>query len=237
MLLEKTGYMPGVDRLILTGDLVDRGPDSVGTVHLAYQAGAEVVLGNHDEKYIRWMQHEERRRQKGKANPMTSISAEQKATCRELAELGLDHWMNTWPSYIYLNPSLIVVHAGLQPGVAVADQKRSNFYFMRYVDENNKLIVLDTGGKDAWAPAPEGGTLWAELWQGPESVIYGHNVEYHLDLPRVDVPTPGVCCVGIDTGCVHGGRLTALVMQDFRSTAYEFVQVQALNAYVPRMAA
>jgi bis(5'-nucleosyl)-tetraphosphatase (symmetrical) len=52
---------------------------------------------------------------------------------------------------------------------------------------------------------------WAEAWTGPENVVYGHFPQ-RLDLPKRDEPAPRVVCLGIDTGCVYGGRLTALVL-------------------------
>ena len=52
---------------------------------------------------------------------------------------------------------------------------------------------------------------WAAAWTGPESVVYGHFPQ-RLDRPKRDEPAPGVVCLGIDTGCVYGGRLTALVL-------------------------
>ena len=60
---------------------------------------------------------------------------------------------------------------------------------------------------------------WAEAWTGPDSVVYGH-FPHDLGAPRRDEPRPGVACVGIDTGCVYGGALTALVLP-----AGEIVQV------------
>jgi hypothetical protein len=69
---------------------------------------------------------------------------------------------------------------------------------------------------------------WATRWPGPESIIYGHHV-HGLDEPRVDVPCAGVRCVGLDTGCCYGGRLSALVLP-----AEEIVSVQARARYAPR---
>lgn len=60
-LLRKVGYVPGDDRLVILGDLIDRGPDPVGVVRFAREQGAQIVLGNHEEKALRWLGYEKRR--------------------------------------------------------------------------------------------------------------------------------------------------------------------------------
>src|SRR5262245_51053612 len=60
-LLRGLEYRPGLDDLGLLGDLMDKGPDPVGVVRRAREIGARSVLGNHDEKHLRWRAHESRR--------------------------------------------------------------------------------------------------------------------------------------------------------------------------------
>lgn len=52
-LVNKMEYQQGRDRLVLLGDLTDKGPDSLGVVRRARELGAMCVRGNHDDKVIR----------------------------------------------------------------------------------------------------------------------------------------------------------------------------------------
>src|SRR6478609_6282102 len=54
ILLDKLNYNSKEDRVILLGDLIDRGPDSIGVLHLARQLNLECVMGNHEHKFLKW---------------------------------------------------------------------------------------------------------------------------------------------------------------------------------------
>jgi hypothetical protein len=57
-LLDKIQFNPDQDALILTGDLVSRGQDSVGVLQRARELNALCVRGNHDDKVIRLKTYE-----------------------------------------------------------------------------------------------------------------------------------------------------------------------------------
>src|SRR5688500_7820193 len=50
-LLDRVGFTSG-DRLVFVGDLVARGPDSLGVLDIVRQPGAIVVRGNHEQKLL-----------------------------------------------------------------------------------------------------------------------------------------------------------------------------------------
>jgi hypothetical protein len=224
-LLDVVQYHQGADRLVFVGDLVDRGPDSIGVVRFVRQLGVECVLGNHEEKHVRWAKREANYRATGKPNPMRPFSPE----LREMNEqfVAEDHigWLAALPLYLRLDPRWVVVHAGFQPGIAFDYQKPSVLTHVRYLqpDTGKMVSTPEIGVK------PPGSVFWATMWTGPESVLYGHNVD-NLQHPRVDEPLPGVVCVGTDTGCVFGGHLTAAIL-DAPGAPPTFVQVPAACAY------
>ncbi len=46
--LKASGFREGIDRLVVAGDIVDRGPDEQGCIDLIEEYGAIVLWGNHD---------------------------------------------------------------------------------------------------------------------------------------------------------------------------------------------
>lgn len=210
-LITKLSYDPKQDRLILLGDLIDRGPDSVGVVRRAREMKLECVMGNHEHKYVKWF------RSQG-----TRVDVyDKRAFYTELADQDITY-IQSMPTYIELD-NVIAVHAGLKPGISLSNQTKDDMMYLRYTDDNRKFISLkkiNKLGKEA-----TGAKFWTEFWQGPKSVVYGHNV-YSYDDPLIEEVAPGVYCYGIDTGCCFGGRLTALIWE-----TKEIVQVQAKQAY------
>ncbi len=205
-LLVATTYVPGPDRLVFLGDLLDRGPDPVGVLRRVRALGAECVLGNHEEKHLRYAAHEARRKTDPRyRNPMRAFESRRADEHARLAHEDL-LWLASLPRWIGLGGGWVAVHGGLLPGVALRAQPPDWAVRLRYVDPGGKPVPRDVG--DAGTP---GVRRWAEAWTGPESVVYGHFPQ-GLGAPRRDEPRAGVVCLGIDTGCVYGGALSALLL-------------------------
>ena len=109
---------------------------------------------------------------------------------------------------------LLIVHAGVVPPLHPGGSDRfemARLMSLRYVG----------GGKNH--------RFWAETYDGSEgTVVYGHTP---FDEPRRDPFS-----LGIDTGCVYGGKLTAAVfpvrMGEVETGHPRLVSVPALGAYV-----
>jgi diadenosine tetraphosphatase ApaH/serine/threonine PP2A family protein phosphatase len=186
------------DRVIFAGDLVDRGPKRRECVQLA--RAHEAVLGNHEERHLF-----DRRR------PFERLKPDHQETRRVLEDEHLD-WFRTLPLFIRIpEANAVVVHAGVLPGVAVEEQLPHTLLHAQ--------CVSPPSTKSYWpSKAPPGWLFWTNHWQGPERVIFGHTV--------VDRPLVSKWAVGIDTGCVHGRTLTAVVLPD-----WELVSVPARRDY------
>jgi hypothetical protein len=99
------------DRVLLLGDIFNKGPDPAGTWALVQEHRAEAVLGNHDAKMLRcW-------------DEIGDSAAH--VACRQLPEEARD-WLSRLPLFLH-GDGWIAVHAGLHPveGVAGTDRRRA----------------------------------------------------------------------------------------------------------------
>jgi hypothetical protein len=208
------------DRLVLVGDLMDKGPDPVGCVRFARELGVLMIQGNHEEKHLRWRRHEDRRvenpKYKNPMNPLGEVKAAQNAalSAEDVA------WLRGLPITLRFD-NWLVVHGGLLPGVPLEAQKPDKMIRVRWVDLEGEYLSLDPEDPRQ----PEGSRTWMEVYDGTLDVVYGH-AAHSLSTPRVDRNGLGAECWGIDTGAAYGGRLTALVLE-----TREVIQVQARQVY------
>ncbi len=226
-LIKLADYRFGVDRLIICGDIIDRGPDSPGMVKIAMELGAESVQGNHEAKLLRRWNHMECRI----SNPTYKIPMrkheDQERTIAALSKYEKD-WLSVLPYYIYLSHfDIIVVHAGLLPSTPLENQPQEILTMIRYVhkDTRKMLRLVMPGFKQ-----PPDSIFWAELWDGSSDVVFGHTV---VSLENIQVWN-GInkgCAYGIDTGAVFGGRLTAMILDPEKPKERSIVQVKAKKEY------
>lgn len=207
-LLDKVGYDSKSDRLILLGDLIDRGPKSVEMVQTARSMGLECLMGNHEFAFLKWL----------KSNKQVY---DEKKHYTEFSDEDIDYIFKM-PIYIKID-NTILVHAGLRPNKEIENQKKDDCLYLRYTDMNGHFISLHKVIKHGAEAV--GAHFWTEFWKGPESVVYGHNVHSYYD-PKIVEVAPGVTCYGIDTGCCFGGMLTAFILE-----TKEIVQVPARQTY------
>lgn len=147
---------------------------------------------------------------------------------RSLTEAQIE-WLNNSPPWLDLGNNWMAVHAGFEPR-PYSEQKNDRVMRVRYVDTNGDMKGFSEDSMDQ----PEGTVYWTEVWPGPHSVVYGHAVHSRRN-PRIDARVlpdgSTIQCIGIDTGCCFGGRLTAMVFRTPVSEP-EFVQVDAAKVYV-----
>lgn len=189
------------DRVIFVGDLVAKGPNSQAVVQRAREIGALCVRGNHDHGVLRCVHALRDGTTPEKAKPAHFKVA---ATLRD-ADVA---YLEQMPLYLDL-PELGVwiVHAGVAPGVALRDQDETHLMTMRSIRPDRSI-----------SSRLREGLPWASLYSGAAHVVFGHDAVSGLQ----QYPF----ATGIDTGCVYGRQLTALLLPERR-----VVQVQAGRTY------
>lgn len=189
---------PALDhRIVLLGDLVDRGPDSAGVIARtrAWQRtrNVQVLAGNHEEMFLAAFEQPEALRhflKHGGRETVLSFGL----TVDELATLDLDallarlHQLVPQSVRDYIagfEPMIragdyVFVHAGIDPARPLNDQKRSDLIWIR-----EKFLSHE----------------------GPleKVVVHGHTIFKQV----MDCGNR----IGIDTGAFRSGVLTALVLE------------------------
>lgn len=214
-LLQKIRYNASNDRLVFVGDLIDRGPSPHGVVRLVRRLDREgdvlTLMGNHEDKMLRWHLKQKLARETGKPNKMSPPSSDRLAQWEQLSEEDRA-WLGKCPVVISPHPEWLAVHAGFE-AVPMSDQEPDRMMRVRWVSrETGEHVGLDRDAKDPYA-LPEGADVWMSHWHGPKNVVYGHAI-HSLRTPRMDrSPKTGVETWGIDTGAYAGGFLTALTLE------------------------
>ncbi len=237
-LLDALGFDPAVDRLWLTGDLVNRGDDSLGALRRVHALGDAclTVLGNHDFHLL--------------AVAAGAIQARRQDTLDAVLaaddRMALIDWLRHRP-LLHVDAALdyALVHAGIPPDWTLDDARRlagevedalrgprwARFVGKLYsapppawrdemsrkarrrftVAALTRLRYCDAAGQPDFRVSAAPGTQPAGLepWFDVPSrrtartrVVFGHwSTLGFLDRPDV---------LALDTGCVWGGRLTAV---------------------------
>ena len=187
-----SGAVPPAGRTaVFLGDLVDRGPDSPGVLRLVMgmvAAGqALAVPGNHENKLIRALSGKNVQVSHGLAETLSQLSGEDEEFRGQVGE-----FCRGLVSHLVLDGGrLVVAHAGLpeQYHNRASGRVRS---FALYGDTTGET---DEYGLPVRYP-------WAADYRGRTMVLYGHT-----PVPEPEWVNNTLC---LDTGCVFGGRLTAL---------------------------
>jgi bis(5'-nucleosyl)-tetraphosphatase (symmetrical) len=216
LLLETIRFDPSRDELWLLGDLVNRGPDSLGVLRLWRDLGGHGVLGNHDVHALLAFSG---------ARPKKLPTLRELFDAPDAAEL-LDR-LRALPLLAHLpgegeGPDAWVVHAGIHP--AWTDLAAAAAGFDAVSHDDAWLRRADVGfaigarcctadgercgftGRPEDCPAPF--RPWDAFYRGETLVVHGHwAMRGHYR---------GKLTMGLDSGCVYGGPLTAWCQQEDR---------------------
>ena len=189
------------------GDLVDRGPNSPDVLRLVMDMAearhAHTIVGNHDDKLLRWLKGHTVKIGGGLERTIAQLEGEGDAIkARALA------FLSQLPSHAWLDGGrLAVAHAGV----------RENMLGKNFPRAHDFALYGDTSGRIGADGLPERFN-WAAGYRGDTAIVYGHT-----PVAEAEWQNDTLC---IDTGCVFGGKLTAL-----RWPEREIVSVPAHGPY------
>lgn len=212
-----------------------RGPDSKGVVELARSLGASCVRGNHEDRTLLAYASMHGTIAPVGDNQPTEIPVTKEPTERSAPSsanagpsedgvhgdirhralaMQLDRdqieWLQKCPVILNIGRisrgrDYVAVHAGLMPGVPLDKQDPFQVMNMRTIDLVSRVPTELRSGEP-----------WEKLWNHfqknvlPENqrktVVYGHDAKRGL--------INGAYAKGLDSGCVKGGKLSALVVDE-----------------------
>ncbi len=261
-LLDKIRFRPDCDRLWLTGDLVNRGPQSLQTLEFLYALSdnLNVALGNHDLHLLATAFDHQK---PGRKDTLDELLASPRSS-------PLLQWLRQQP-LLHMDEHLDVcmVHAGLHPQWSIdkaavlareveailQSDRHIEFYRHMYGDKPaqwsdelngwqrsrfitnmlTRIRYFKTDGSVALqakgAPAKNAGLIpWFDMpdrASASQHIIFGH----WSTLALVNRDYPNVS--PIDTGCLWGGRLTALRIDErpFTSMAIHCTAAQKPESF------
>lgn len=218
------------DSIVSVGDLFHRGPDPAGVMRQLAEVRARFVLGNHEHAVLRRLglaptsvdpadrppfqrapADLEAEDLDGDGHQPCDVAPEDRAPIVEFLQSHAGFCLRRsdvdGAGLTSDGREWLCVHAGLLPDLAPEDSDIAVLTSLRRLDERGR----------PW---------WYEVYGGPELVLFGHTPS---QIPRVQRVRGKVVAIGLDTGCVYGGRLTA-----YSPELDRFESVAAVQAYARR---
>jgi hypothetical protein len=182
-LLKKVDYKPGIDVLIFTGDLIDRGPKIKEVLEFVRKTPLVFsVFSNHEYKLLRHLN----------GRSITIGNGLQKTIdqCQNYFDPFFIGWLSSLPLIIKWKPDNYIVHAGVHPWKTIDYQDRDFLIYARAFDPQTGKFSMR--GEYYWYDFPRN-----------EKIFFGH-------MPH-EKPNVAEHAIALDGGCVHGGVLRACV--------------------------
>ena len=202
---------PETRKAIFLGDLVDRGNrivDTVNLVRLMVKAGTAIcVPGNHEAKLLRLLRGKKVQVKHGLEQTIAQLEALPEGQRELFVADAIAFFDSLISHYVLDDGQLVVAHAGMKESM----QGRGSGQVRSFALYGETTGEIDEFGLPVRYP-------WAEEYRGQATVVYGH-----IPVPEAEWINN---TIDIDTGCVFGGKLTAL-----RYPEKELVSVPAAKVY------
>lgn len=172
-LLKKVDYDKKSHRLILVGDIINRGPSSFEMMEWVREKGVEMVRGNHEQAFIQSLK---------KNSFLNPVFKELKKKMKKDEKKWLN-WLSALPFYIE-EKDFLVVHAGLVPE---EDPQYSDPHLLM------NIRTWDGRGKDI---KNEKNPAWYSYYKNKKLVVYGHWANEGLNIRDNTIGLDSGCVYG-----------------------------------------
>ncbi|KAJ1663031.1 hypothetical protein EV178_005334 [Coemansia sp. RSA 1646] len=234
-LLDELKFQQGEDQIVLVGDLVAKGPESLAVIQKASSIGAWCVRGNHDDRVIRWREFLD--------GPGKGMSKDELSQLEDSGGLPYDDFKVSKEHYdiagqltaeeleflqsfsVIMAPpppytEWIVVHGGLEAQKPVLNQTADTCMTIRNVAATGPISTHDQG------------VAWFDIWAAKMQILEGlppnplatpsdsteedyNNINFNKIIYGHDAGR-GLqihdYTKGLDSRCVYGGNLTAFIL-------------------------
>lgn len=180
---------------VCVGDILTKGKYSVEILDYIMKNNIKSVLGNHEEKLLRYLKHQT----SPKKNPV-KLTLDEENIIASLTEKHIE-FLENMPLFLKFG-TIVILHGGLQNRMDLNNltkRDKEKILRLRYIDQDEHFI--------AYGHEQEDSIFWADIYDGSQGfVVYGH--QWFKEVRKSPF------ALGIDTGCVYGNKLSAVIFND-----------------------
>jgi len=179
---------------VCVGDVITKGKNSIKVLDYLIKKNIQSVRGNHEDKLLRYLKYAKTK----KKNPVVLNDDEQDI----ISQLTKEHieYLQNMP-YFIKSKKITILHGGLLNNFDLDSLFQREMQLMlrlRYLDKNCHYISYKQENARS--------VFWADLYDGNQGfIVYGHRWTQEVQKSQY--------AIGIDTGCVYGNRLSAVVFK------------------------
>ncbi|MBE8233546.1 MAG: protein phosphatase [Endozoicomonadaceae bacterium] len=193
---------------VCVGDAITRGKHSIKTLRYLQEHGILSVLGNHEDKIIRYLTHQKNL----KKNPI-SLDEDEQDIINHLNTEDIKYLQNM-PVFMCFG-DITILHGGLQNHQnleTLSKESCKKVLRLRFLDESGNFV--------SYGQENEKSTFWADVYDGNQGfVVYGHQKFKEVKTNKN--------ALGLDTGCAYGGKLSAAIFEDIDNKNFSIENVNA----------
>ena len=192
---------------VCVGDIITKGKNSLKLLKYMQEYNIQSVLGNHEDKLVRYLEHEK----SNKKNPIL-LDEDENNIIKNLDEKDIA-FLKSLPLFLQYE-NITILHGGIQNHHNLKNltkKEKSKILRMRYLDSEHNFISYGKEDEDS--------IFWADLYDGNQGfIVYGH--QWSKEVKK------NSHALGIDTGCVYGNKLSAVVFEKMNQNNFTIYEEQ-----------